>query len=173
MNKYLLASTTVGILFLSGCSWFGSASKEEPKLRIVSLLEKKYFDDAHIKAAPGVEIVNIEGDELATKSKDWDSKVPVVTYCSNYMCLASHEAAKKLKELGFKDVGVYTGGIAEWYQLAQQDPSYAFEGPAQEAYLKVVLAKPKSAPEDLKIVTAQELQKSIKEATLQDMEKSK
>ena len=170
MRLVLSAMVVASILILSGCDWFGSSKKEEPKLRIVSLLEKKYFDDAHVKGGAGVEIINIDGEDVEKVAKNWDLKVPVVTYCSNYYCRASHGTAKKLKELGFLNVSVYSGGIADWYQLSQKDAAYALEGPAngpaKKEFLDIVIPKPDTEAGELKIVDAQELQKAIKEATV-------
>jgi rhodanese-related sulfurtransferase len=166
MNVRIVIPSVVGLLFLSGCAWFGESKKVEPKLYLVSVLEKKYFDDAHIKAGAGVEIVNIDKEDIALVSKNWNKNVPVVAYCSNYFCIASDEVAKKLKELGFKDVRVYKGGVAEWYQLSQKDSDYQVAGPAQEGYLKMVVENPGSGAEEVQIIDALELQKSIKRATL-------
>lgn len=172
-NRVLLSMVMAGLLLLVGCDWFGSSkeSAQGPvKLRIISILEKKYFDDAHIVGGPGVEIINSEKEDISDLAKNWDKNVFVVTYCSNYYCTASDEAAKKLKSMGFTNVKVYKGGIAEWYQMSKNDSSYKIEGPAsgeaKKLFLDVVVANPGHAEEGVSIITAPELQKVIKEATL-------
>ena len=81
MNVRLSVLVGTAILFLlPGCDWFGVSKKEEPKLRIISVLEKKYFDDAHVKGGPHVEVLNIDQEDVAQLAKNWDKNVPVVKY---------------------------------------------------------------------------------------------
>jgi rhodanese-related sulfurtransferase len=45
-----------------------------------------------------------------------DRHAPVIVYCAREVCQNSHTAAKRLTELGYLDVSVYTGGKADWKQ---------------------------------------------------------
>jgi len=166
-----------GLLLTSGCSKHEEVSKVAPKsadkevpvavrLRLVNVLDKVIFDDAHIKGGKGVESINIAMETLKDAAKQWDKAVPVVVYCSNYWCTASGQGARELTELGFKEVWAYEGGMAEWYQLNQQNPEFAIEGPAQMAYLKMKVAAPARRDEKIKVIDAQMLQKMIKQDTL-------
>jgi rhodanese-related sulfurtransferase len=146
-----------------------SAPVANAKLRIVNVLEKELFDDAHIKGSATVASVNIpfvDPEKFAAVVKDWDKTVPVVTYCTNYFCTASGDAAQKLMDLGFTAVYAYEAGMADWYQLSKSDANYAVEGPAQNKYWSMVIAKPEKDHGNIHEITAQELQKMIKEATL-------
>ena len=160
----VVAVVVVGLVAYS--YWSTKQPKADIKLRIVNVLDKKYFDDAYIKGTNSVESINVPFTELEATVKNWDKTVPVVTYCANYQCTASGAAAKKLRELGFTDVWAYEGGTAEWYQLGKTDKEYAIEGPAKEGYLEMPSKKSTEAEEGVQEITAAELQKKIKAATL-------
>lgn len=49
-----------------------------------------------------------------------DKAQPLVFYCANEQCGASHEAAAKAMSLGYKDVRVLTAGIMGWTQAGQR-----------------------------------------------------
>jgi len=134
------------------------------KLRIVNVLDEALFKDAHIKSVPGVESINVPFEKVKEVAQSWQRDIPVVFYCSNYMCMASGDSVKTLAEMGFKTVKAYEGGMAEWYQLGHTDSLYQTEGDARLDYLKYEA----KAPEDKKdyVVSAQELQKMIKQASL-------
>lgn len=141
-----------------------SGSSVPVRLRIVNVLDESLFVDAHIKGAPGAESINVPFEKVKEVAQTWSRDVPVVFYCSNYMCTASGDAAKMLKEMGFVSVKAYEGGMAEWYQLGRKDSSYETLGAAQSDYLRYEV----KAPLDKKdyVISAQELQKMIKQASL-------
>lgn len=131
-------------------------------LYVVNVLEPRLHQDARIKGS-----INITLDKLEEAVKDWNKEAIVVFYCSNYMCKASGHAAKLLTTLGFKDVRAYEGGIAEWYQLAQSDQGYAYEGTAQEEYLKMPTENLAQEEEPgVRTITASELKNLLKGANL-------
>ncbi len=164
MNKGFLAAALAALVIgVIVYNWRGNATV---KLRLVNVLDQKYFDDAHIKGAKNVESVCVPFAKLESMVKNWDKTVPVVTYCADYRCTASGSAAKKLTELGFTDVWAYEGGTAEWHQLGQTDSAYKIEGPAQEGYLRSSAKKSTEHEAGVREITASELQKKIKEATL-------
>lgn len=43
-----------------------------------------------------------------------DMTKPVVSFCQGYSCVLSHELARKLFDLGYRNVLVYAGGYPEW-----------------------------------------------------------
>ena len=170
--KFVKLALVFGLVaFLPACNWFASKPEQSVKLRIVNVLDKEQFDDAHIKGSDTVASINVQMADLESAASAWDKTVPVVVYCSNYFCTASGEAAKKLTELGFTDVWAYEAGMAEWYQLHKVDKTgqeYLIAGPAQQPYLEIVIPKPKKEHEDIRIISSQELQKMIKEANILD-----
>ena len=175
MRSLLLGSSLVVVLGLAGC--FGSKKEEAPTaeqkpvaattvsaIRVVNVLDKANFDDAHIKGS-----IHVPDTEVEAVSATWGKNIPVVFYCSNSMCMASGVSARKLKEKGFEKVYAYEGGMAEWYQKAQKDPSFAFEGPAAMEYLKLVtpkVAESVPAAGENVTITAEDLQKLMKAANL-------
>lgn len=82
----------------------------EKELILVDVLEETDFKRSHIKGA-----VNIPLKRIATEAKKrFDKEDLIVVYCSNYNCSASPTAAKKLENIGFKNVYDYEGGKKEW-----------------------------------------------------------
>lgn len=157
--KILSLFVIAGLVVVSGCGWGekkkdAQASSVAPssKIRVINVLEKNYFDDAHIAGSEHVPLA-----DLKKVSQSWDKEVPVVVYCSNYRCSASSGGARVLKEAGFKEVYAYEGGMALWYQLAQKDPSYKFEGPAREEYLLTVVPEIPSQDPTVSVITAEQL----------------
>jgi rhodanese-related sulfurtransferase len=146
-----------------------SAPASHAKLRLVNVLDKALFDDAHIKGSATVASVNVpfvDPAKFAAEVKDWDKSVPVVTYCTNYFCTASGEAAEELMKLGFTNVFAYEAGMAEWVQLSKTDAEYAVEGPATNKVWGMVVPKPEKDHGKVHEISSQELQKMIKDVTL-------
>ena len=52
-----------------------------------------------------------------------DPKEEVIVYCSNFDCPASVLVYQQLLDHGFKNLGRYVGGIADW-----EDAGYPLEG---------------------------------------------
>lgn len=161
MYKKLSLFTVLALL--AGC---GSEKKEcavapQNSVVLVNVLDEKLFNDRHIAGS-----INVSLQDLEKASAAWDKNATVVLYCSNYMCTASSQGAKELMKLGFNDVRVYEGGTAEWHQLNKNDDSYALVGPGSEAYLNIVLEKPLASSTEVKEISAEELKKILKEATI-------
>ncbi|MBN2267091.1 MAG: rhodanese-like domain-containing protein [Candidatus Babeliaceae bacterium] len=168
-SELLLGVLGIAVVMLAGCGWFGKkGEKKAPKLRIVNVLDKKYFDDASIKgdAASGVVSINVPFEKLKDTARSWEKSVPVILYCSNYQCSGSGDGAQMLTEMGF-DARAYEGGMAEWYQLSKEFPAdFGVEGLAQEAYLSRKY-EPVVPHGNVRIISAQELQKLIKQVKMQ------
>ena len=48
---------------------------------------------------------------------------PIVTFCEGYLCVKSHNLAKKLQEFGYQNISVYAGGYPEWKEAGLQTTS--------------------------------------------------
>jgi len=133
--------------------------KSQGSLIVVNVLDKKMYDDAHIKGS-----IHVDYSDLTKEAQKWDKNATVVIYCADYLCGASYSGAQQLAALGFKDVRAYEGGMAEWYQLHQKDSAYELEGPAQLGYLAVASKKPNVHHEgtQVKEISAQELRDLLK-----------
>jgi len=77
-------------------------------VQVVNVLSPKYYVMGMIKGS-----LKIPLNELDQRAGELDKTKEVVTYCANYKCSASREAAKKLTKMGF-NVSAYEGGIKEW-----------------------------------------------------------
>lgn len=152
-SKYGLLFVTM--LLCASCDWFKKPAAQPAKLILIDVNDDRIYADAHIHGATHMAYEKI--DTLDKEVGTWDKNSPVVVYCTNYLCLASKDVAKKLKSLGFNDVRVYSGGIAEWHQLAQKDPKYITEGPQKESYLKKEIAAVKPEDASIVVITAPDL----------------
>jgi rhodanese-related sulfurtransferase len=121
--KTYISGFLATLLLLPGC--FGGSSKEESGLKVVNVLDKKLYDDAHI---PGS--INIDYMEVEKRADKWAKATEIVVYCSNYKCTASGAMAKRLKKMGFAKVFAYEAGMAGWKQAG-----LPVVGPAKEKYL--------------------------------------
>lgn len=149
---------------------------EEPKYYLVNVLGEKDFNDAHIKGSINIPFEKVNSFLNAIKNKE----IPLIFYCSNYFCTASDAAAKMAIKKNFKTVFVYKGGMAEWYQAAQEDKSFEYVGLADADYLKIVILpqeeildpeldiidEDNSGIENFKIISINNLQNFLKEGIL-------
>jgi len=116
---------------------------------LINVLPTKYYNNCHIASSISVPLDTME--ELA---KNIDKETPIVVYCASYMCSASKEGYKILRELGFTQVRLYEGGMAEWLQLG-----YSCIGECKEQYLQ---RKEQPTATDIPQVQAQELNAMLK-----------
>jgi len=147
--KQLYGIGAIIILFMvSGCQREAENVTKYTGLVVINVLDKKLYDDCHIKGSISVPFEQVI--EFVRKHVDKDAEI--VLYCSNYMCTTSGHAAKKIAALGY-NVVVYEGGTAEWYQQG-----LPVEGPAKEPYLKRVIPQPEGMDTDvIHQITSQEL----------------
>lgn len=143
-------------MVLSSCNPFAQKGEEEMvPLAVVNVLDKKYYEDAHIDTKYSV---NIDmNDLLSYGDKHWDKqKTAIVVYCANYKCTASRESAKLLVDNGYKNVYAYEGGSAEWKQLG-----YPLAGSAKAGYLKDFEKGEEEVELKVPTITAQDLKALI------------
>ncbi len=138
MKKGSIESSIILVLAVAavfaGVYWWHGSKKccdhsvevaKESNVILVNVLDKEYFDDCHIKGS-----INVPFAQLEEASLSWNKESTIVVYCANYACTTSAVAAKKLIDLGFKNVAAYEAGMAEWFQF-----KLAFEGQATNEYL--------------------------------------
>ena len=165
---YAMSALVLLVLVMPACDWFKKktesasvAAGTEHKFHLLDADSAEVYNDAHIPGAVNVSFENV--DEM---SKSWNKETPVVVYCSSYACPESHRVAKKLKDLGFKDVGVYSGGINEWYRLGKENKAaYPLEGEAKLTYLNEEVAKSEPKLEEgIRSISAADLSKMTEES---------
>jgi rhodanese-related sulfurtransferase len=151
MNRLLVLLCGIFGFVFAGCF----QGQEKIKLKVINVLEKNYYDDAHIKGS-----INVPFMSLEQFVSPLNRKTPLVVYCANYHCSASGAAAQQLLKMGFSLVHAYEGGTAEWRQLG-----YPIDGPAQETYLTEVQVKPTEKSE-VPVIDAVALKKLMEENKL-------
>jgi len=119
-------------------------------LIIVNVLDKELYDDCRIKGS-----INVAIDKIDTLESLAEKNAEIVLYCTNYMCSASGFARKRLLELGFRNVWVYEGGIAEWY-----NKGFSVEGPCEIADQRINVGFPEQQEGT---ISAEALKKKIDE----------
>ena len=65
----------------------------------------------------------LSSDNFGPSELPSDKNAPLVFYCANTMCTASHEAAKRALSLGYKHVMVMVDGVYGWRKAGNRlDP---------------------------------------------------
>ena len=68
---------------------------------------------------PGAVLLTSSSKFDAAKELPADKGAPLVFYCANTMCTASHTAAKKALRSGYTNVSVMSDGIFGWKEAGQ------------------------------------------------------
>lgn len=139
MRTLLLASALA--LAVSGCS--KDTSKDPAATEAAAELPSVTVEQLDALLAKGAAVpVDANGDRtrqklgvipgavLLTDSEAFlpselgaDKARPLVFYCANTSCGASHEAAAKARTAGYRDVKVLPEGIAGWVKAGKQTQS--------------------------------------------------
>ena len=86
---------------------------------LIDVLSKESFEVQHIPKSISIPVGELEeraSKELPEKNKE------IIVYCASKTCQASPAAAKKLEELGYKNVTDFEDGLAGW-----KEAGYEFE----------------------------------------------
>lgn len=159
-NGFLL----LALFLLPSCNCSRDKASAEVKtekvssLKVINVLDKELYDDCHIKGSVNVPFMDMDNPDrspIEDYVKDLPKDTKLVIYCSNYMCSASGEIAKKLNGMGFKNVWAYEAGMADWFQN-----KLPVEGSCKEAYLTKVIAASKEQ-HDFKVISTEELKKMM------------
>lgn len=78
---------------------------------LIDVLSKESFDAKHIPGSINIPVGEIEQNapkEFPDKGKE------IIVYCASESCQASPNAARKLKEMGYKNVVDFEEGLAGW-----------------------------------------------------------
>lgn len=80
------------------------------KFKLVDVLDGAHYEKEHIKGAISLPVNDI--DKKAEKMLKKDETILV--YCASFECMASTNAAEKLKAMGYKNVLDYKGGLKDY-----------------------------------------------------------
>ncbi len=72
---------------------------------------------------PGAHLLPSAAGYSVAKVLPADKNVPLVFYCANAQCMASHEAARRAIGAGYTDVSVMGDGIMGWKKAGQPTAS--------------------------------------------------
>jgi rhodanese-related sulfurtransferase len=137
--RTLLLATALSFVALTGCS---KSSKDDSAERMKNLPTVTVNDldtalanhaaqpvDANGEATrkrlgviPGAVLLT-EGDDWAISELPADKAKPLVFYCANEDCGASHHAAAKALTAGYTNVKVLPDGIAGWVKAGKKTTS--------------------------------------------------
>ncbi|OGR94359.1 MAG: hypothetical protein A2V88_17135 [Elusimicrobia bacterium RBG_16_66_12] len=92
----------------------------------------------HVGVIPGARLLSSSSKYDAAKELPADKNIPLVFYCANEMCTASHAAAEKAMAAGYADVSVMVDGIYGWKKAGR--PCAALVAPARPLAPKAVSA---------------------------------
>jgi rhodanese-related sulfurtransferase len=147
--NYRTYHISFGMIFLMvGLVACGPASLKKTGVVVINVLDKELYDDCHIKGS-----IHIPFEMIEQQADAIDKTADIVIYCSNYQCATSEYAARKLCALGFTNVSIYEGGMAEWFQQG-----LPCEGSCTRTYLKRTLQPvPHENNSAIPIITALEL----------------
>jgi rhodanese-related sulfurtransferase len=74
---------------------------------------------AHEGVIPGSHLLSSSSKFSAAKELPAEKSAPLVFYCANTQCTASHDAAKKAIKEGYRDVSVMVDGIYGWKKAGE------------------------------------------------------
>ena len=87
---------------------------------------------------PGAKLLSSSSKYDVAKELPADKNTPLVFYCANTMCTASHSAAKKAIRAGYVNVSVMVDGIYGWKKAGK--PRTALVSPPKKLAPKAVAA---------------------------------
>lgn len=113
----------VTCLLVASCSYLSGTQTQLPSISTEELKEslanasvtvidcnsEEVFNKNHIVSARWMDLDNPQKDILPT-----DPLSPLVFYCKNEHCTASHEGAHIAQKMGYKNVAIYSPGIDGW-----------------------------------------------------------
>jgi rhodanese-related sulfurtransferase len=93
------------------CDEFQRKLESGERLVIVDALAPMSFAHSHLPGAINMPPERVEAKRIP------DRDAEIVVYCANPECGSSIDTARRLLELGFKNVRHYPGGKNEWRSL--------------------------------------------------------
>ena len=82
---------------------------ESGEATVIDVNSRNSWEAAHVPGALTLDALNFEAKDLPA---DRDSAL--VFYCSNFLCRKAPNAARRAKEMGYRNVYVMSAGISGW-----------------------------------------------------------
>ncbi|MBW3582930.1 MAG: rhodanese-like domain-containing protein [Euryarchaeota archaeon] len=87
--------------------------EEDDDVVLIDVLGEESYEKRHLPEAINIP-VNDERFEEKVKEAVPSKETPVIVYCADPPCEASPKAAKKLEEMGYKNVHDFDAGLLGW-----------------------------------------------------------
>ena len=102
----------------------------DPALTIVDVLPASSYVEGHIPSAVGLPL-----ELLASHARELlpDRNAEIVVYCGNSECSRSLHASQQMHELGYSNVRMYRGGIADWMDSGEPTESVSEAPPEPDS----------------------------------------
>ena len=102
----------------------------DPALTIVDVLPASSYVEWHIPGAVGLPL-----ELLASHARELlpNRDAEIVVYCGNAECSRSLHASQQLHELGYSNVRIYRGGIADWMDSGEPTESVSEAPPEPDS----------------------------------------
>ena len=99
----------------------------EHRVAVYDANHRETYDEHHVPGATWVDYDGVTREQLPT-----DTSTPLVFYCHNESCSASHVAAESAVAMGFSDVSVMGAGITGWVAAGQPVETNATDATATQ-----------------------------------------
>jgi len=83
-------------------------------IALIEVLAPEYYRKFHLPGALNVPLDEHFDERVQEAVPDKDS--PIVVYCYDAECQASTKAARRMEELGYREVFDYEGGKVDWQE---------------------------------------------------------
>ena len=102
----------------------------DPALTVVDVLPESSYVEWHIPGAISLplELIGSHARELLP-----DRDAEIVVYCGNAECSRSLHASQQLHELGYSNIRIYRGGIADWMDSGEPTESVSEAPPEPDS----------------------------------------
>lgn len=91
---------------------------------VIDVLGPDSFQEKHLPNAINIPLKAPDFEERVRQAVP-DKDQPVIVYCASTTCDASPTAAKRLEDIGYRNVSDFEAGLAGW-----KEAGYRFEEPA-------------------------------------------
>lgn len=99
----------------------------DARLAVFDSNRREVFEEHHVPGATWLRY-----DAVSTDALPADTATPIVFYCANEQCGASHQAAEAAMDLGYTNVSVMGAGIEGWVAAGMPVEAAAAETAAAE-----------------------------------------
>lgn len=86
---------------------------------IIDVRSEDFFELGHIPGALNFPLTRFD-DDVPRLMQQIKKETPVLVYCSGIYCTDSHTFATHMRQMGYKDVLVFSGGFEQWEESGNE-----------------------------------------------------